>query len=163
MATIPEALRDFRSVVASAAALDPMLRRTFAPAGQSGSNSLPALIQSISDLAQRLDSGSMGMLLRDSLLTRRIASIRTGADSLGRLYGAYESTVASFLDSTFVAKLGSVALGFETAARDISARMEDFAGGSRMQILARELDRLAASMRALQADARRRPFRYIVF
>jgi phospholipid/cholesterol/gamma-HCH transport system substrate-binding protein len=119
----------------------------------------------VGQLASRFRGGPVGRLLgANDPVRRRVAVATARADSIRRLLTEPAGTVGRFRrDSTLATQI--------TAVRDevaqLRALLDEPRGSAGRALhdgaLARELASLEAELRALAADVRDRPFRYVVF
>jgi hypothetical protein len=162
MAELPQVVRDMRTALSGISSIDSLVSPVFGAVG--GEGSARSLVAAFAELVEMLNRGLPGQLLRDTLLSRRMASLRASGDSLSSIQNVDNSPALRFAAQEMLwARMDSVALEFQDLLARATARIEEYTAGARAAALRVELDRLTASLRALRYDARRHPFRYIIF
>ena len=165
IAALPPAISDFRRALGRARGMDTILASLFGK-GDSSEAASPyhTFLATLEDLAMRFESGPLGKLVRDSALVIRFGTALESFNSALRSYDVYESAAGRYMiNAALPARIDSVLRRFDTVTAQMRLRMTDLGSGARAATLNNELQRLVASIRALQADARRHPLKYIVF
>ena len=163
MALFPQMKRDLTLVLSSASHVDSIMTLIAPDPTGTRRSALQSLIVALQELIPRLDQGSLGSFMHDSTLMTKVRSASAATTSMMGRFDIPQSSLGRFVsDTTLIPRIDSIAVTFQSILSTYESKF-NFKSGSRAEALRLEIDRLNQSLRALRDDAKRHPFRYIVF